>query len=135
MWVLVLTLTAFPAHAAADLCVKGSPDAIAIAEWSAEAAKDAMFSNVSLTLHLRNETGKDIRLIDGSVLFQDALGASLGSVAIERDVLLPAGKIIEQTGSYIGSDLDRLLALSREDVVLWSCTRAAVFTDGTKVAY
>lgn len=82
---------------------------------------------------LTNQSGKEIRLIKGTVWFGDAFESAANGVPIEPDLLRLAGGSNEQTKTLAG--LARYSRIARKNVVPTVCVEAAAYSDGTKAAF
>lgn len=82
---------------------------------------------LDLIVQIENETDRGIRMIDGSILFQDVLGRDIIRIAIEPDHLIKAGETVVQNGRYSNT---RLADVAPEDVVVSTCVRGLVYADG-----
>jgi len=54
----------------------------------------------TITLTLKNNSDKDIKLIDASVQFSDLLGSQIYAIKVAPDHLIPAGKAVTEKGDY-----------------------------------
>ncbi|GEM_PF-764021 len=125
--VLVCSVLMSGSASAQSTCKSGA-DFLNVEEWSIEPI-DSQYNSLSVTL--RNTGAKDVRMVDGSVGFIDALGGNIASYTIDRDAELPAGELYSQTGRWGPHTFERLLKLRPEEVTAWACVRSAVYDDGT----
>ena len=112
-------------------CGRGSADALEVVSWSAAESTNSFAAGVEVTVEVRNNLPQGVRMWDASVRFYDVLGRSIGSIGVAPDLRIAAGDTAQDGGSYLGSDLDRLLSMDAADVVVLACTRAVVMNDGT----
>jgi hypothetical protein len=87
-----------------------------------------------ITYTLKNETDKDIKLIDASLVFSDRLGMEILAIKTLRDVLYPAGASVEQTGNWAAGYMmgdNRMTTVAHDDVVLTLVIHKVVFKDNT----
>lgn len=119
-------MLASPAFAAS---CPGSSEVVSVTEWAIEPLDG---STNLLTVTVRNDAPAPIRMIDGSVGFSDALGASIASYAIDRDASIPIGGTFTQEGRWGPYTFERLLKLRKDEVTAWTCVRAVLYEDGTK---
>lgn len=116
-------LVAAPAYAA---CNK---ELLVVEDWSIKAV-DAETNELSYTI--RSTSDKAIRMIDGQLGFKDALGASIGPLAIERDANIPARGTFSDTGLWGLYTFERLLKLKKDETTPYTCVRSVLYEDGTK---
>lgn len=124
---IAMSVVAVAASASASDCSSGSGDILKLNSWSA-AARDERSTNVSFTLE--NVTDRAIQVVDGTVWFEDALGQSVGGIAITPEVALDAGAEFDQKSLMAG--YDRLVKARKQDVKAVSCIDAVLYEDGTK---
>jgi hypothetical protein len=91
--------------------------------------------NYKITLILKNNSDKDIKLIDASVQFADLLGSHIYGIKVSPDHLIPAGQAVTETGDYsvnqFMSEQARLAQMKKEDVKATIVVLKLVFTDNT----
>ncbi|MER8615963.1 hypothetical protein NKG99_03780 [Mesorhizobium sp. M1409] len=98
-------------------------------DWSIEAL-DAQTNEMTTTF--KSNAVKPIRMIDASAGYRDALGASISSFALNRDVSIqPAGTYAE-TKTWGPFTFERLLGLKHDEVATYVCVKAVLYDDGTK---
>lgn len=124
-WVIAATLLiGVPGQALA--C---NSELLAIQDWQAVANEGNKFFPVSLSATVQYNGDRAYRMVHGGVMFADVLGGNLGQVNLERDQTVAPGDIIEVDG-FVDAN-DRLLTISRDDVVARTCVWSIVYEDGT----
>ena len=124
----LLALVSLPALADEKCGRQGSSDALQLTVWTIEPV-DERTNRMTETLVLNLD--KPIRMIDGSIIYRDVLGASIGSKAIDRDMKLAPRAEYVQEGDWGQFTFERILGMERQDVVAFACTKAVVYDDGT----
>ncbi|WP_307145455.1 hypothetical protein [Rhizobium tibeticum] len=127
---VVVSLAALPA--AAQDCQEGQKEVIAVESWDIKKVDDPMFSGMDITLKLKSNATKPFRMADASFTFQDGLGRRISSFTIDPDLKAKPGDVVETVNGYQGSEMDRVPKMNRADVVVFACTKALVYEDGTK---
>ncbi|WP_437870852.1 hypothetical protein ACSD7O_14040 [Methylorubrum extorquens] len=127
---LLLCGLATGAAAADGQCNRGKAGVLTLADWKIEPAGPEI-ADVRVTL--TNQTGKEIRLIKGTVWFKDALESAASGVPIEPDALRPVGGSNSQTKTLAG--LARYGRIARQDVMTTVCVESAVYADGTRATF
>jgi hypothetical protein len=87
-----------------------------------------------ITYTLNNQTDKDIKLIDASLVFSDRLGMEILAIKTLRDVVYPAGASVERTGNWAAGYMmgdNRMTTVAHDDVVLTLVIHKVVFKDNT----
>lgn len=107
-------------------------DLIEFTSWSIEPI-DSDSNRVVATF--KSHADKPIRMIDASAGYIDALGERIGSFALERDVSIAPGATHTETGTWGLNTFERLLKLRPEEVTTFTCTKAVLYEDGTKVEF
>jgi hypothetical protein len=91
--------------------------------------------NYKITLTLKNNSEKDIKLIDASVQFSDLFGSHIYGIKVTPDHVIPAGKTITDSGQYSVNQFmpeqARLAQMKKEDVKATLVVSKLVFTDNT----
>lgn len=124
-----LPLIALPLIASAqDACRNGLTDLFLVESYTAQEYKSDFSKHVKLDVYLKNLGDKGIRMVDGSVIFQDILGRDILRIGIDPDLRVQPGATVQQDGLY--SNL-RLIDVDAEDVIVTTCIRGLVHTDGT----
>src|SRR4030095_2816116 len=105
-----------------------------LVSWDAKLSRGEYSGyNYKITLTLKNNSDKDIKLIDASVQFADLLGSHIYGIKISPDHLIPAGKAITDTGQYnvnqFMPEQARLAQMKKEDVKATLVVSKLVFTD------
>jgi len=89
----------------------------------------------TVTLTLKNNSDKDIKLIDASVQFGDLLGSHIYGIKVTPDDLIPAGKAVTDNGDYSVNQFmpeqARLAQMKKEDVKATLIVQKLVFTDNS----
>lgn len=134
-WMVVVVLMLCGPVAAAE-CSRGeSGEALVVTGWEVTISQDGAYTSADVKLTVENKLPKGVRLIDASVRFEDALGGSISNVGLTRDVQVATGATFEDSGSYLGTRLERIPAMNRNDVVVFACTKGVVYEDGTKQTF
>lgn len=115
------------AASAQSKCGSGRSDLLSVQEYDASVTQVAYSNGLELNVQISNESGRDIRMIDGSILFQDVLGRDIIRIAIEPDQKIAADGSVKQEGLYTNT---RLADVAPEDVVVSTCVRGLVYADG-----
>lgn len=111
--------------AAAFECAGGGDRILKLQAW--EAKRGA--SSVDVTLTLKNEAPKGIRMIKGSVHFEDPFGGSVANLALDPDMKIEVSGIHKETGNWFA---ERLAKVNPSDVTTSVCLTGVVYADGTK---
>lgn len=112
-------------------CLNGQSDSIlTVEDWSlSEAPAENGEKTITITLQPQADLG--IRLIDGTIRFEDVLGERIGDFVIERARGIPADAPYTHTERVLGTVLERLERLHPDDIATIACVRALVYEDGT----
>ncbi|MBX8802650.1 hypothetical protein HBA92_18090 [Ochrobactrum sp. MR28] len=105
---------------------------IEFVSWSAKPDGDIA---TETTVVFRSNASKPIKMIDASAKYTDVLGGSIGSFALDRDVLINPGENYTETKRWVGSSFDRLVNLKPEEVTTSVCVKAVLYRDGTKETF
>ena len=130
--IALVAVTAATTASAAD-CHKGSPEVLAVSEWSARVVEVGFSEGVALSVTLENISSYDMRMIEGRIFFEDVLGRGITNVKIDDDARISANGSFTQSGRYQtfgGTDITRLATAERADIVVKVCVEALVTTDG-----
>jgi len=88
-----------------------------------------------VALTLKNNSDKDIKLIDATVQFADLLGSRIYAIKVSPDQLISAGRTIAESGEYRVNQFEpeqaRLAQMKKEDVKATLVVSKVVFTDNT----
>ncbi|MCJ8519022.1 hypothetical protein ABID21_001930 [Pseudorhizobium tarimense] len=117
-----LSLAGGQAYAACDA------DVLSIEEWSIRSNQDEA---LELTLTLKSNLKKDIRMIDADFKFRDALGGHIAADTVNRDLAIPSGTAVTMTKRWPNT-FERLLKLNHDEVSTTTCVRSVLYEDGTK---
>jgi hypothetical protein len=112
---------------------------LSMASWSYRVVRGDYGSHYEITLDLKNTGAKDIKLIEGGVIFKDLLGEKVYSIRITPDQKVAAGKNLVDKGTYrinqfIASE-NRMAQMKKEDIQATLAIRKLVFTDNTIAEY
>jgi hypothetical protein len=106
-------------------------------EWSYE-FDDAQYDYEKkhvFTYALKNQTQKDIKLVDASIVFSDRLGNELMTIKVLPDVVYPPGTPVSTKGAWPTNswkpEESRLRIMNREDVIPTLVVHRVVFADNT----
>ncbi|WP_105430226.1 hypothetical protein [Neorhizobium sp. T6_25] len=122
----VLVISVLTATSAQAAC---NGDLIAVQDWNIRPL-DATTNELTYTV--KSNAPKAIRMIDGQVGFKDALGKSIGPLAIERDAVLTVGGTFTETRRWGPHTFERLLKLKKDEVTPYTCVKAVLYEDGSK---
>ncbi len=126
MTAIFLTVT----PALAQAC---NSDLIQVTAWTAVATNSEfpfVDGSVRISAQLSTNSEKAIEMVDGGIVFTDALGREIGKIKINPDAKVASGAPFPHTGTYRPSDLDRLVTLSPENVKATTCLNAVLFSGG-----
>lgn len=131
---LSFSLLAVPAASAIE-CLNGqSADILAIEGWQlAQTESEGGEKAISITLMPVGEKG--IRLIDGTIRFEDVLGERIGEFILERAREIAPGEPYVHDDVVAGTILERLEELHPDDIATIACVSALVYDDGTLVEF
>jgi hypothetical protein len=116
----------------ADCGASSSADVLTVHDWSVEVGPDRMGMTVAtVNIELENVAEQPVRMIDGTVLFEDALGGYIANITIERDLQIPPGGTASWTAEYGGTGLDRVPNLRRDEITVDACVESVLYEDGT----
>lgn len=128
---LFLALSVF--SAAADVRASGCNDVmLSVAEWSIRPASEG---NVEITLRVRSNAPKQIRMLQGLAYFYDALDEPIGALPVGPDAIIPAGGEYTEHRTWSDHLFGRLLKLRKQDVKTATCVKAVLYEDGTKETF
>lgn len=92
-----------------------------------------------ITLTVKNNSEKEIKLIDATVQFSDLLGAQIYGIKVTPDRHIQAGKTVTDTGEYrvnqFVPEQARLAQMKKEDVKATLVVSKLVFADNTVGEY
>lgn len=108
-------------------CQDGLGDTFTVESFQASASDAGYMSGMRLEIVLSNNGDRGVRMLDGSIIFQDVLGRDILRIAMEPDQRIEAGGSATQVGIYTNT---RLLDVEQADVVITTCVRGMVFADG-----
>lgn len=120
--------------APAFACDRGSGDVFTLESFGAQSDATTGVPAIRLTMLLRSGLDRDVRMVEGHVIFVDVLGRSIGRVAIDADASVSAQGLYEQSRRYssFGDGFNRLPAIDPADVVTTVCVEAVVYGDGER---
>lgn len=130
-FIFALPLAFFSATGAYAIeCLNGqSPDILSLESWGLLDGETDAEKTINITLRHDGDLG--IRLIDGTVRFQDVLGERIGEFPLERADGIGAQSDYIINDVVAGTVLERLEGLHPDDVQGIACVRALVYEDGT----
>lgn len=108
-------------------CSNGLTGVFMVESYEVSEKNSGYSTGLGLDLVLRNRSGRGVRMIDGSIVFQDVLDRDILRIGIDPDMRIEAGETVKQTGIYTNL---RLLVVSKEDVLVTTCVRGLVYSDG-----
>lgn len=86
--------------------------------------------SLNLAVQLTSSSERMTQMVEGAVVFTDLLGREIGRVKIDEDAKIGKGQPYYENGTINPSGLDRLAALSSENVVATVCVFAVLYDDG-----
>lgn len=114
----------------------GSGDIVELQSWAIQVAPDRMGMLTASTTWSITPTGKlPIRMIDGQVVLNDALGGYILNVEIPRDLTLEPGATFTWSAEYAGKAFERAAGLSQDEVTGIACIRSVVYGDGSEETF
>lgn len=128
-----MLLAAAPAYAA-----NCNADLIEVTSWTATLTNSAtpyVDGSIRISAQLSISSEDAIEMVDGGIVFTDALGRKIGKIKINPDAKLAPGFPFYHTGFYHPSDLDRLAALKPESVKATTCVIAVLLSDGKVIRF
>jgi hypothetical protein len=107
-----------------------------LVSWEAHLVKGEYSQyHYTITLMLKNNSDKDIKLIDASVQFSDLLGSQIYGIKVSPDHLIPAGKAVIDKNDYSVNQFmpeqARLAQMKKEDIKATLVVQKLVFTDNS----
>jgi hypothetical protein len=106
-----------------------------LVSWDARPTKGEYANYYEITITLKNNSDKDIKLIDATVQFADLLGSPIYAIKVSPDHLISAGETITDSNQYeinqFMPEQARLAQLKKEDVKATIVVSKLVFTDNT----
>lgn len=110
-----------------DACRSGVSDLFLVHDYDVAEDTSGYMAGVRIEVTLLNSGDKGVRMVDGSIIFQDVLNRDILRIAIDPDLRVEAGGMAHQDGLY--SNI-RLLDVDPEDVIASTCIRGLVYSDG-----
>lgn len=130
-FVIALSVISFiPSSVSAqEICSKGRADLLNVQGYEISTKESSWDDEtyIALTTTLANNSGRGIRMAEGTIVFQDVLGRIILVVGIDPDLQVESGKTVVQEGVYSN---DRLLNVAKEDILVSTCVRGLVYSDG-----
>src|SRR5699024_8536169 len=110
-------------------CLNGqSADILSVEGWQL-GERDGQDKPIRITLTPLGDKG--IRLIDGTIRFEDVLGERIGEFILERAREIPPDMPYVHTDVVAGTILERLDQIHPDDIVTIACVSALVYDDGS----
>lgn len=133
MTILATAVLASPVQAA-DLCGDRNGDLLSLDSWSVEMVDDGYGAAPKITVTASNRSDRNVRMVDASVIFEDALGGNVTNFALPRDIHLEADTSLTEGGIYPGAPGMIRMAKSEnpDDFNGAVCVNAVLFEDGEK---
>lgn len=131
-FLITMALAMLPVAAMAAPQCNGSLEAVTMDSWSIQAVND---TENRLKTSFQNDLPKSIRMIDASAGFIDALGKTVGTFSLDRDISVQAGEKFSQEGLWGPFTFERLLKLKHDEVDTFVCVRSVLYEDGSKEAF
>lgn len=101
-------------------------------EFTSWSIKPIDAQNNQIVATFKSNSAKPIRMLDTSAGYKDALGETVGTFSLNRDVSIAPGAMYSETKTWGPYTFERLLKLKPEEVTTFTCTRAVLYEDGTK---
>lgn len=114
--------------AAASPALACNSELLRVTNWQASPNEGNRFIPVDLEAEVEYLGERSFRMVHGGVIFQDALGRSIGQVNLDRDQHAGPGDTFAVTG-HVDAD-ERLLTINRDDVRLRACVWSMVYENG-----
>lgn len=132
MRMILLAAIITGASPAAALC---RDDLLTVIDWNAELIDPAPALRFSLDVTVRYEGDRPIRMIDGSIGFDDVLGNRIGRMGMDPDTAMQPGDEHTFTGQWGRNTFERMLDMQPDDVVASTCIDGMVYADGEVVKF
>lgn len=114
-------------------CLNGqSADILSVEDWQL-GELEGQEKPIRITLTPLGDKG--IRLIDGTIRFEDVLGERIGEFILERAREIPPDAPYVHTDIVAGTILERLERIHPDDIATIACVSALVYDDGTLVEF
>jgi hypothetical protein len=112
---------------------------LTLGDWKYLTTKDGHSFYYKITYELFNGFNKGIKLIDGTLRFEDLLGENLYGIKITPDLKIPAQEKVQDSGDYrinqFMNNQHRMMDMDPKDVVAKINIRKIVFEDNTIMEY
>ena len=93
----------------------------------------------TITLNLKNNADKDIKLIDASVYFYDLQENQVFGIKVNPERSIPAGRVITEKGDYSVNEFSpeqvRMAQMKKEDIKATLVVQKLVFADNSAGEY
>lgn len=126
----VSALVLLPSGALAANC-GGSSEFLSVENWKVEKV-EGLISGIDITVDVKSHAPKPFRMIDADYTFEDALGRRISAFKIDPDLKAKPGETVSSTNGYMGTEMDRVPNMNRDDVIVAACTHSVIYDDGTK---
>lgn len=114
-------------------CLNGqSADILGVEDWQLGELEG---QEKPITITLTPLGDKGIRLIDGTIRFEDVLGERIGEFILERAREIPPDALYVHTDIVAGTILERLDQIHPDDIATIACVSALVYDDGSLVEF
>jgi len=115
-------------------CTDGESDEVlSVESWAVDVSPDRAGMMTERTeIELLNHGRQAIQMIEGAIVFEDALGGYIARISIERDLQVGAGDLVSWEAEFGGTGLDRVANLDTSQVVVTACVARFLYADGTK---
>ncbi len=102
-----------------------------LVSWSGEYSQHFY----TITLNLKNNADKDIKLIDASVYFYDLQENQVFGIKVNPERSIPAGQVIAEKGDYRVNEFSpeqvRMAQMKKEDIKATLVVQKLVFADNS----
>lgn len=106
-----------------------------LVSWSGEYSQHFY----TITLNLKNNADKDIKLIDASVYFYDLQENQVFGIKVNPERSIPAGQVIAEKGDYKVNEFSpeqvRMAQMKKEDIKATLVVQKLVFADNSTGEY
>jgi hypothetical protein len=106
-----------------------------LVSWSGEYSQHFY----TITLNLKNNADKDIKLIDASVYFYDLQENQVFGIKVNPERSIPAGQVIAEKGDYTVNEFSpeqvRMAQMKKEDIKATLVVQKLVFADNSTGEY
>lgn len=133
---MVLGCVLLSVNAYADPCRgDGSGLPLTVTDWSIEEVEIGVSKGMDISVSMRSNAEKPFRMVDATLTFEDALGEYISSFTVDPDLAAAPGEVVTSVNGYLGTDMNRVLKMNRDDVVVYACTHELLYEDGSRESF